>query len=242
SALTLEVDAGLAEGDYPFDVLAVGGNVQRMAAMGLTVGPRLDCDCDSMEIRPITTSIKPTGGLNGENPKAFDVVIEIDWAVTITCKGAGERCVGRYSPSVVDLEWKIDGKEGFGVGTHHDQGGGVFVECQGNCDGLGFSIKVSTKYESTILKQKGGDVTSHVDGTIRLKMTPTDCVGNTWTMVLAYHADVKKLTRTIDEGASDYDGDGLTNAQEKAKKTDPLNPDSDGDGISDGQDKHPLKK
>src|SRR3990167_8147360 len=32
----------------------------------------------------------------------------------------------------------------------------------------------------------------------------------------------------------DIDGDGLTNAQESALGTDPLNPDTDGDGLSDG--------
>ncbi len=37
----------------------------------------------------------------------------------------------------------------------------------------------------------------------------------------------------------DTDGDGLSNAEEIAARTDPLNPDTDGDGIGDGQDSAP---
>lgn len=39
-----------------------------------------------------------------------------------------------------------------------------------------------------------------------------------------------------DSGANDDDGDGLSNAQETASGTDPLNPDTDGDGTPDGED------
>ncbi len=37
----------------------------------------------------------------------------------------------------------------------------------------------------------------------------------------------------------DTDGDGLSNAEEIAARTDPLNPDTDGDGIGDGEDSAP---
>ncbi len=37
----------------------------------------------------------------------------------------------------------------------------------------------------------------------------------------------------------DPDGDGLSNAEEIAARTDPLNPDTDGDGIGDGEDSAP---
>lgn len=48
-------------------------------------------------------------------------------------------------------------------------------------------------------------------------------------------------------GDVDSDGDGLTDAEEKALGTDPKNPDTDGDGLSDGDEVHiwhtdPLKK
>ena len=37
----------------------------------------------------------------------------------------------------------------------------------------------------------------------------------------------------------DSDGDGLTDEEEKALRTDPNNPDTDGDGIPDGDEVHP---
>ncbi|MEH6680727.1 MAG: DUF4270 family protein [Sediminicola sp.] len=41
-----------------------------------------------------------------------------------------------------------------------------------------------------------------------------------------------------DDPNNDSDGDGLTNAQERAAGTDPLNADTDGDGIEDGEDEN----
>ncbi|MBB5353080.1 hypothetical protein HNR46_003333 [Haloferula luteola] len=43
----------------------------------------------------------------------------------------------------------------------------------------------------------------------------------------------------IDTGNDDLDGDGVSNAQEILNGTDPWNPDSDGDGIPDGVDATP---
>merc|ERR1739841_240613 len=36
------------------------------------------------------------------------------------------------------------------------------------------------------------------------------------------------------DGGADWDGDGLTNAEETAEGTDPTNPDTDNDGLPDG--------
>jgi hypothetical protein len=41
-------------------------------------------------------------------------------------------------------------------------------------------------------------------------------------------------------GGDDFDGDGVSNADELENSTDPFNPDSDGDGIPDGDDSNPL--
>ena len=49
------------------------------------------------------------------------------------------------------------------------------------------------------------------------------------------------VPNTTDDSC-DADGDGLTNGQEKAKGTNPLNKDSDGDGINDAQDSAPTDK
>lgn len=43
-----------------------------------------------------------------------------------------------------------------------------------------------------------------------------------------------RLYRALSDGETDWDKDGLTNAQESALGTDPMNPDSDNDGLLDG--------
>ncbi|MGN7514695.1 MAG: hypothetical protein ACTHOM_09985, partial [Allomuricauda sp.] len=48
--------------------------------------------------------------------------------------------------------------------------------------------------------------------------------------------DVSSTDDTVTSGACDDDGDGLTNDEETALTTDPLNPDTDGDGVEDGQE------
>lgn len=49
---------------------------------------------------------------------------------------------------------------------------------------------------------------------------------------------VEPVPGLVDE--TDSDGDGLTDAEEQAAGTDPLNPDTDGDGYADGIDADPL--
>ena len=41
-------------------------------------------------------------------------------------------------------------------------------------------------------------------------------------------------------GTGDFDGDGVSDAQESLRGTDPLNSDTDGDGVNDGIDRYPL--
>lgn len=50
---------------------------------------------------------------------------------------------------------------------------------------------------------------------------------------------------SIPDGDEDFDGDGISNQEEKTLGTDPLNPDTDGDGLDDGEENRlgtdPLK-
>lgn len=56
----------------------------------------------------------------------------------------------------------------------------------------------------------------------------------------------KANTHAKESGADDFDGDGLTNAQEEEQGTNPWNPDTDGDGVFDGAEikrgTNPLKE
>ena len=46
---------------------------------------------------------------------------------------------------------------------------------------------------------------------------------------------------SLDPEGDDFDGDGLSNADELTMGTDPFQPDTDGDGIPDGSDTTPLE-
>lgn len=48
------------------------------------------------------------------------------------------------------------------------------------------------------------------------------------------------LELDLSAGTGDFDGDGLTNAEELEWGTDPLIPDTDGDGVNDETDRYPL--
>ena len=70
-------------------------------------------------------------------------------------------------------------------------------------------------------------------GKIVISVTGTGCENiKDWNMILFLDSSIKGKNK-IDVGKSDYDGDGLSNTQEKNHGTDPFNTDSDGDGIND---------
>lgn len=61
-----------------------------------------------------------------------------------------------------------------------------------------------------------------------------------------YFVRLKYTTQTSgNPSTADFDGDGLSNADELQRGTDPLNPDTDNDGVNDGtevaQGRNPLK-
>lgn len=100
-----------------------------------------------------------------------------------------------------------------------------------------FTKQFKTVYELEL--DKAGTSTEKllgVNGTITLEIEPkTGCMdAQGWKMVLVVNKN------GLDKKQSDYDGDGLTNGQEKKLKTGIFNPDSDGDGAFDGVDAKPL--
>jgi hypothetical protein len=71
----------------------------------------------------------------------------------------------------------------------------------------------------------------------------TDLLAETKTTGAKRYADLDTDTDGIGNIIdTDDDGDGLTDAEEKKLKTDPLDPDTDGDLLPDGKDPHPLIK
>ncbi len=81
-----------------------------------------------------------------------------------------------------------------------------------------------------------------VTGTVEFEFEAS-CLGGTTGVprTIKLVVDTGKPGR-INQLASDLDGDGLTGAEEKNKKTDPNNWDTDGDKINDKDDPNPLKK
>jgi len=61
-----------------------------------------------------------------------------------------------------------------------------------------------------------------------------DTDGDGW--LNGFEADRGMNPFAADDDAADFDNDGLTNGQERARGTDPGKPDTDGDGLSDGNE------
>ncbi len=88
-----------------------------------------------------------------------------------------------------------------------------------------------------VVAGKGGLTLKQIfDGGLDLVASSTvgDGIPDGWK--IAYGLDANSLTAMNE----DPDGDGLTNAEEYAAGTDPMNWDTDGDYIPDGQDMAPL--
>jgi len=208
--------------------------------------PPRECKCHD-----ITVSLKkaPTadGAISAEGDgKVYEVTVKVDWTKVIRCNGSSGECKGKVVLSASSGDWKIDGKKGEVVAgsESHMSGGSTEVPCSGTCSEAedpeaNFPQDFTSEYKVKVKKTIGGVITKSVEGAIKLEATPKDCPGDPWIMILKYSSDVKNLTVEIDSKFSDFDGDGLNGVQEKAKKTDPFDPDSDNDGVKDGDDKHP---
>ena len=221
-----------------------------------------ECRCVELTIAPAPGNPTAKGERDAASPDQFKVTVEMAWLQTIRCEGVGVSCSGEHEIKASSSGWRIkgdaagknkDGKpssESVAVGANKAP---ATSPCTGPCDGTAKTTKFTSTYTATVATATGGHATKSVTGTVELSALPSgaglNCGKvNSWKSVLVYSASLENkkgdvtVTAAIDEGRSDYDGDGLTNADEKRKGTNPLNPDSDGDGIPDGADKDPLKK
>lgn len=214
------------------------------SAFAQPVPPR-ECNCHDITVAPKKV---PTGegAISAEDDKIYDVTVKVDWTKVIRCSGASGTCTGKVALSASSSDWKTDGKKGEVVAgsESYTSGGSTEVACDGTCSEAedpeaNPPQDFTSEYKVKVKKTIGGILTKSVEGTIKLVATPKDCPGEPWTMILKYKSDLKNLEVEIDPNFSDFDGDGLNGIQEKAKKTDPFDPDSDDDGFKDGEDKHP---
>jgi M6 family metalloprotease-like protein len=89
----------------------------------------------------------------------------------------------------------------------------------------------------TVVSQPQGPVAPGATSTFTLRFDPAAEGGRTATVTIANNTTGKNPYVFTVQGAgvsTDTDGDGLTDAQEQALGTDPLDPDTDDDGRSDG--------
>jgi len=208
--------------------------------------PPRECNCHDITVSP-KKAPKAEGAIAAEGEgKVYEVTVTVDWTKVIRCSGNSGTCTGKVALSASSSDWKMDGKKGEVVAgsESHMSGGSTEVACDGTCSEAedpeaNLPKDFTSEYKAKIKKTSGGIISKFVEGTITLKATPKDCPGDPWTMILKYKSDVKNLTVEIDSGFSDFDGDGLNGHQEKAKKTDPFDPDSDNDGFNDREDRHP---
>ena len=261
---TIPVAGSNQPGYYTVTVRGNSGVLTRETDVTVTVSiPQPPCKCEELFASPARLDadvIKASGNIKGagDDAKIYQVTIEIESHKHIVCSDGDGGCIGTLlitasSDTDGKFGWTIDGKKGQ-IQVEDEKAvdkdgkdlgdsttlGSWSIDCVGTC-GQQTETDFKTIYTAEIKKSSGGEITNKVSGRVKVIFSPFGCDENSgWTMFLVYNADIKKQKVTIDPDLSDYDGDGLDNLHEKAKKTDPWNKDSDGDGVKDGDDKHPL--
>jgi len=267
SALEIGADTTVTPGRYAIAAVGTDGMSTLYVPMFVTVTTaRADCVCTKVALQPdaaptVTgTFVAAHKDENGDPiPDTYKVEVKASWKGTITCSGGNDvgRCKQDYDltqKSVYKIDGPTDGKTASESFNEDGGGGGAVVTCAGKCDPENettapFGFK--TIYKADVQNSSGGSITQTIDGRVELVLTPKDpkCDTRVRSMVVlfavAYNAKKKAWQPPkIHEPQSDFDGDGWSNAQERARGTDALNPDTDGDGYDDtkGQDKFPLDK
>ena len=186
------------------------------------------CKCESMEIKPNPKFIKAF--VSGKRNDLF-VDVAIGWKTSTLCEDLSLRkveCGANYEVTV-DSTWTD--KNG-AVKPDKDEltlrDGDKDIKCEGKCNG-------DTKHATpkTVMDAKFSGGKYPLKGQIEINVIGTGCDNiKNWNMILFLDNTIRGKNK-IDVGKSDFDGDGLSNTQEKNHGTDPLNKDSDGDGIDD---------
>jgi YVTN family beta-propeller protein len=178
-------------------------------------GMFLSCVCETLTVVPSSVS-RPTVTVEGAEVK---VSYKYVWLLRCTA-GTEGKCFD-------DVWWKITNDMGMTPASIVKS-----FKCEANCGGKPNS-GTQTITGSMIRSSEGP-----FKGKVTIELEAARCRTKLKTIIAV---DSSKKDN-IDEDQSDWDGDGLTNKQEKDKGTDPWDPDTDGDGIPDGQDACPKQK
>jgi len=181
------------------------------------------CKCKSMEIE----FDKARAAIGGKK-NVISVAVGIGWDTITTCEDLNNRklkCGANYEVTAVS-KWTSNGRP-----VNPDAGEvdlkSKDIPCDGKCNGTPNKDSPKTLMTATFT---GGKYP--LKGEIEINVVGTGCDDiKNWTMTLFLDSTKRG---NIDKDKSDYDGDGLSNLQEKNLGTDPKKTDTDNDGIDDG--------
>ncbi len=213
------------------DVWAVGGDIPSSGNGNLTV---TDVNGDTLTVR-----INKYTNIPGMDvpPDPFDLVGVVTQYDSICPYLSGYQITPRSREDFIDnaspiaFITKPEGNETI------IQGDAVDFDCYAY-DGDGYITGYLWDFDggasNSTLKNPSGIVFNY-PGTYDVKLKVYDNSG-------ADNLRYPEVTITVLSKDGDYDGDGLSNGEEREIGSDPFNPDTDGDGIIDGEDPNPLIK
>jgi hypothetical protein len=198
------------------------------------------CYCDSIYVESKRQSDEPITGTppkvtpNPDNKaNTITITVEGDFEVNMWCYRSPmwdkkpKPCIGYVAVAVEDTLGTAGRKSTSLEPAPNQQP----VKCENkDCD-RPFKKDLKINYTITFV-----DHTGKHTGKLKLKFTTRGCKENRVTDMIIAIKDNK-----LDEDESDWDADGLTNKEEKDKKTNPWDPDTDKDGIPDGKDACPTQ-
>lgn len=179
----------------------------------LTAQPEPDREDDAgQRIMQATFTPRP-------NTSTVDINVPIPYIAKIRCERTRSpltrTCAGNIEVAV-DGEWRYGAKQEKAVvegrPTHT-------IDCGTNCTGDELSQDGVATATARIAV---ADPAAPIRGKLTFTFTPKVCEGRSWTMVV--YVDNQDAGDGIDQDASDWDGDGVENADEATNGTDPMDP------------------